>query len=180
MNRLGLVLGHLVLAVVGCKKQAGAGLSGAGYGAPTITGADQALLVKASQDSLLEVELGREAAKRGSTPEVKAFGEQMIMDHGKVGDELVQLARSKNMGLAPDLDEKGQAELAEVKSLPRDTFDERYATDMRADHESDVKQVRKAKAEAKDADVRAWATRTLPVLEQHLEHVRSIEAKVAR
>ena len=181
MSRALSTLGLVILGSAGCARApAGAGLSGAGYGAPALTGGDQEFVTKASQDSLLEIELGREAAKRGSTLEVKAFGEQMMKDHGKANDELIQLARSKNMGLAPNLDERGQAKVADIKSLPQDKFDERYAKNMRADHEADVKEVRKAAMAANDPDVRAWAARTLPVLEHHLEHVRTLEAKVSR
>jgi putative membrane protein len=51
---------------------------------------------------------------------------------------------------------------------PRKDFDKAYREDVVSDHEKDVKEFEKASKGAKDADIKAWASKTLPTLQEHL------------
>ena len=48
------------------------------------------------------------------------------------------------------------------------------------DHEKDVEEFRKASQDLKDPDLRAWANKTLPVLEHHLAMAKDIASKTKR
>jgi putative membrane protein len=49
---------------------------------------------------------------------------------------------------------------------------------MVKDHEKDVKEFEKAAKDAKDPDVKTWATNTLPTLKHHLDMARTTQKKV--
>jgi putative membrane protein len=57
-------------------------------------------------------------------------------------------------------------------------FDKAYMTDMLKDHEKDVAMFEKEANSGKDADVKAWATSTLPTLRDHLQLARDTAPKV--
>ncbi len=58
-------------------------------------------------------------------------------------------------------------------------FDKRYAEDFGVKaHEDTVKLFKNAAANAKDADVKAFAQKTLPKLEEHLAMARTMAAAV--
>jgi putative membrane protein len=51
---------------------------------------------------------------------------------------------------------------------------------MTGDHEHDVAAFRAASKAATDAHVRAFASKTLPTLEEHLAEARRVEGQVGR
>jgi predicted outer membrane protein len=56
---------------------------------------DTAFAITAAQGGLAEVKLGRLAAEKGSSADVKAFGQQMVDDHGKANERLKSVAESE-------------------------------------------------------------------------------------
>ena len=57
---------------------------------------------------MAEVELGRMAMERGASAEVKQFGDMMVKDHSKAGDELKQVAMQHSIPMPAGLDQKHQ------------------------------------------------------------------------
>ena len=62
------------------------------------------------EGSMAEVELGQLAADKASNAKVKEFGQRMVTDHGKAGDELKTLAASKNITLPTAINAKQQGD----------------------------------------------------------------------
>lgn len=135
---------------------------------------DQKFLMDAAMGGLMEVELGRWAAQVGTSPEVKQFGQRMIDDHSKANTELAQLATSKGVTVPTQLDEKHQREVSKIARLKGEAFDRAYSKAMLSDHEKDVKEFEKQSTNAADADVKAFASKTLPTLQEHLQMVRAL------
>ena len=140
---------------------------------------DKEFMTKAAQGGMLEVALGQQVASKATNPDVKAFASKVAADHATANDELKQLAANKGLSLPTQLKEDHQEDLAEISKLSGAKLDAKYAKEMVEDHEKDVKEFREAASEVKDPELRAWAAKTLPVLESHLEEARQIKAKVA-
>ena len=147
-------------------------------GEPAGTGAlssrDQKFLMDTAMAGLMEVELGRWAAQVGTSPEVKQFGQRMIGDHSKANTELTQLASSKGVTLPTQLDEKHQRDVSKIARLKGADFDRAYSKAMLDDHEDAVKDFEKQSTNGTDADLKAFATKTLPTLQEHLEMARAL------
>ena len=49
---------------------------------------------------------------------------------------------------------------------------------MVKDHKKDVAKFKKATKDVKDPEINAWAAKTLPTLEKHLQHAKEVAQKV--
>ena len=142
---------------------------GKGHKASGKVMSDETFVTKAAKGGMAEVELGKLAADKGSSDHVKKFGQRMADDHGKANDELKSLAQSKNITLPTDLGAKEKALRDRLSKLSGDAFDRAYMQAMLSDHRKDVNEFRMESRSGKDADVKAWAGKTLPTLEDHLK-----------
>jgi putative membrane protein len=140
---------------------------------------DTAFVREAAMGGMAEVELGRLASEKASSPDVKQFGDRMVTDHGKANDELKQLAQQKNITLPTELGPKDKATRDRLAKLSGAAFDKAYMTDMVADHRKDVAAFQHESTAGKDSDVKSWAGKTLPTLKDHLKMAEDTKAKVA-
>jgi putative membrane protein len=107
---------------------------------------------------------------------VRSFAERMVVDHTKTNAELRTIAERKGVTLSTRWASDRQKSADELAKATGAAFDERYARLMVDDHERDVKEVEKASRDVKDPELRAWASRTLPILQEHLRLARGLEA----
>jgi putative membrane protein len=138
-------------------------------GATQTVAADKAFVLKAAKGGMAEVELGKLAAEKASSDDVKKFGQRMADDHAKAGEELKTLAQTKNITLSAQVDPKDKALQNRLSQLSGQAFDREYMQAMLADHRKDVAEFRTESTAGKDPDVKAWAAKTLPTLEEHLK-----------
>jgi putative membrane protein len=138
---------------------------------------DKEFMTEAARGGALEVKLGRMATERAASPDVKAFGQRLANDHQKANDELTQLARRRDIVLPADVAPDKQELIGKLSKLDGPRFDAKYVDEVVDDHEDDVEEFREATKELKDPELRAWATRTLPVLEAHLAKAKELHAK---
>jgi putative membrane protein len=135
--------------------------------------ADIEFILKAAEGGMAEVELGKVAQQQATSDEVKKFGQRMVEDHGKGGDELQSLARSRGITLPSDLPAKDKALRDRLTKLNGKTFDRTYMRNMVTDHRMDVAEFKKEATSGKDPEVKAWAAKMLPTLEDHLKEAQA-------
>ena len=145
------------------------GTSGAMNTPNAVAPTDAKFMKEAAHGGLAEVELGNLAKDKASNDQVKQFASRMVDDHSKANDELKTLAGNKNVQLPTTLDAKDQALKDRLSKLSGQEFDRAYMQAMVKDHRTDVNEFRKASTSAKDPDVKAFAAKTLPTLEEHLK-----------
>ncbi len=143
-------------------------------GDQVVTGGDLAFMNDAAPGGLAEVELGRLAVKQGSTSAVKEFAQRMIVDHSKAGQALEELARQKNVSLPSKVLPEGKQTMEKLSKLSGTDFDQAYVKTMVVMHEKDVAAFSAVAQNATDADVKAFATKTLPILKMHLEMIHTM------
>src|SRR3954467_15601540 len=149
-----------------------------GAGSAVAQSADQSFAREAAIGGMAEVELGNLAKDKGSNADVKRFGDRMATDHGKANDELKQWAQQKNVTLPTELDAKHKATRDRLTKLSGDAFDKAYMHEMVMDHTHDVAAFKRESTAAKDPDLKAWAGKTLPTLEDHMKMAKDTSAKV--
>jgi putative membrane protein len=149
-----------------------------GTSAMTLSKDDQEFATKAAQGNMSEVNLGTMAAQKGTSPDVKAFGNRMVNDHGKALDELKQWASNKGFTLPTDVSADQKATADKLSQKSGKDFDKTYADTMADDHEKDVAEFDKASKNAQDPDLKAWAAKTLPVIQDHLKMAKEMKDKV--
>jgi putative membrane protein len=135
---------------------------------------DHDFVMDAAMGGLMEVELGRIAAQKGMSESVKQFGQRMVDDHSKANEELMTLATSKGMTLPTALDEKHQKDVTKLSAMSGAEFDRAYSKMMLSDHTKDVKEFEKQSTKGGDADLKAFAGKTLPTLQEHLQMAKAL------
>jgi putative membrane protein len=144
----------------------------------SLTDDDNQFVMKAASGGLMEVELGRLAQQKGSSARVKEFGSMMVTDHSKANDELKSLAQSKGLTLPATMKDEHQKHVKDLGEKSGADFDKAYMNMMVDDHKEDIEDFEKCSKNGKDADVKAFATKTLPVLQKHLASAKSIHDAV--
>ena len=80
---------------------------------------DSHFVMEAAEGSMAETEYGKLAADKASNAKVKEFGQRMVTDHGKAGDELKTLAASKHITLPTAINPKAKATKDRLSKLRR-------------------------------------------------------------
>jgi len=137
---------------------------------------DRRFVNKAADDGKAEVQIAQLAAQRATNPEVKSFAQKMVDDHTQVNNELTSLAGQKNVKLDND-DDKDRAYKRLNKKSGAD-FDQEFVEHMIDEHEKDIKLFEKAAKDAKDSDLRAFASKHLDHLREHLQIAQGLRQSV--
>jgi len=140
--------------------------------------ADKEFVMKAAQGGMAEVMLGQMASSKATSPDVKNFANRMVSDHGKANDELKQLAQNKGMALPADTDQEHKDAADKLSKASGKDFDKQYMSAMVDDHGKVAKMFENESKDAKDPDLKAWAAKTLPTIQDHLKMAKDTKAKV--
>ena len=97
----------------------------------------------AAAGGMSEVNLGTLAAQKGNDPSVKQFGQRMVTDHSKAGDELKSTAIQSKITLPADVSKFDAETYAKLSKLSGAEFDKAHANEMAKDHEKDVAEFQK-------------------------------------
>ena len=142
-----------------------------------LSASEQKFLRTAAQGGMAEVKLGQLAVEKAASADVKSFGQRMVDDHGKANDKLKALASAKGVTLPTDVNAEQKAMDDKLAKLSGAAFDREYMKGMLADHKKDVAEFEKESSRAKDAEVKTFASTTLPTLKEHLKMAEEISAK---
>jgi putative membrane protein len=143
-----------------------------------ISAADSHFATKAAAGGMAEVKLGELATTNASSSDVKAFGQRMVDDHSKAGDKLKSIASKHNINLPMSMEAKDQAAYDRLSKLHGASFDRAYMQDMVKDHKTDVAEFQKEANSGRNADLKSFASETLPTLQEHLRMAQETAAKV--
>ena len=135
---------------------------------------DSKFAVMAASGGMMEVQLGELAQQKASSQRVKDFGAMMVRDHTKANDELKNLAGMKNITVPPAPGEDHMDQITNLSKKSGREFDREYMKMMVDDHQEDIDEFEKFSNNSKDADLKAFAAKTLPVLRTHLDSAKAI------
>lgn len=138
-------------------------------------GKDVDFLKNAANGGMMEVELGKYAEQHAQSPRVKNFGAMMVRDHSKANDELRTLAKNKNFVLPNTMEDKHNRTISNLQQKTGNDFDKDYIKNMVDDHQDDIDEFKKQAENGDDADLKAFASKILPVLQSHLDSAKSIQ-----
>jgi putative membrane protein len=135
---------------------------------------DRSFLEQAAVGGKAEVELGQLAQEKAQNDQVKQFAQRMVTDHSQANSELMSLGDKMSLSLPTSLDDQTQKEKERLSKLTGAKFDKEYMKLMVQDHEKDVSDFQKQSANAVNSNVKTFASKTLPTLQQHLDLAKSI------
>src|SRR5579872_66939 len=176
------VAAGVMLSALGCGRQEDTAMS-APRNVPegpyyNFNPADRDFVHEAAEANRAELDASRLALSKAGRVEVKAFAQQMIDDHTKVGADLNELANKKGVTLPAETDADHKRESARLADVNGAEFDRVYMAAMVSDHAKAVSLFEEEPMKGRDADVRAFAVKTLPTLGHHLQMARDLSVKL--
>jgi putative membrane protein len=143
-----------------------------------ISKADQEMMEDIAHVNLAEIETGKLALDKSQNPEVKKFAQMMIDDHTTAMKELQTLAQSKGVNLPTETDIQHKTIATALKALSGNTFDNQYIARVGVgDHQRTHDLLQKTQKNAKDPDLKAYAQKTIQVVDHHLSMAKKMDNK---
>jgi putative membrane protein len=135
----------------------------------------QDFVQEAATSDLFEIESSKLALQRADDP-TKAFAQQMINDHQKTSTELKGLVDGGKVQatLPTAMTSNQQDMLKKLQSLQGKDFTKQYHSDQQSAHEDAVDLFKRYGDEGENADLKAWAAKTRPALEHHLQMAKEL------
>ncbi|MBI0537902.1 DUF4142 domain-containing protein [Roseomonas sp. KE2513] len=178
MNRAFLGSALSVLLIVGCaetQRSADTGVAAVrAQTNPTLSTTDAAFMTTSARGGMAEVQLGQLAQRNGRSPAVKRFAARMVEDHGRANQEMMEMARQKQVTPPSSIGADQQQVYDRLAALRGVAFDRAYVQAMVEDHQEDVRAYQAEAQNGTDTDVKAFAARELPMLQEHLRMAQAL------
>jgi putative membrane protein len=139
---------------------------------------DRTFVERAAAGGIAEAEMCKLGREKASSGQVTQFATRMAQVHSKANEELKHLARSRDVAVPATPDKWQQDDMDKLGKLSGSQFDRQYMARMVSDHQKTVAEFKKASQSAKDSEVKAFAAKTLPKLQDHLTQAQSINESV--
>lgn len=136
--------------------------------------APQEFVTKAASGGMFEVESSKLALQHSQSKAVKDFAQMMIDDHTKANDELKTLAGAQGLTVPAKMMGGPADHMKAVEDAKGNAFDPTYIQHQKVAHAETI-QLFEAEAAGKDAELAAFARKTLPVLKMHAEHAAMLK-----
>ena len=141
---------------------------------------DKAFVKKAAGDAATEIELGKLAQEKGSSEAVKEFGKRVVEDHTKTNQDLAAAAAKVDVEIPTELPRGGKKAQEKLAKLSGPDFDRAYAKMMLNDKKTNIDSFTQEARLGKVPEVREFAAKTLPTLQQHRKMAEQVEASVKK
>lgn len=176
-----LVLLACLLGLAGCTKQSDITDSSSAPRRekpepPKLSAKDHEFVNHAARANLAEVQIAQLAAERAKSQAVKDFSQRLVKDHAEARQRLEQIAVKRGVMLPDGLTDEQNAVVRHLRPLQGQQFDQAFQKHAVKDHQKNIETFRDAAKKSDDTEVKSYAEKVLPVLQQHLEAARALES----
>jgi putative membrane protein len=141
----------------------------------SVSAADRGFVDKAAAGGMAEVAAGELAQQKASSDSIKSYGKHLVDDHTKANDELKEIAGTKGVDVPSAPDAAHETAMAKMQALSGADFDRAFKAQMIADHQKTIGLFKQEASAGKDADLKAFAGKTLPTLQEHLKMAQALK-----
>jgi putative membrane protein len=134
---------------------------------------DREFLDKALGVNQLELQLGRLAADKATTAEVKAMGAKMVEKHTELGKQLADLAKQAGGSGEPAMTSEQRATYERVAAQSGSALDSMFKEVVDAGHVKELAMYRDEVGRAKSAALRELAQRRVAKLEETVAQAKA-------
>jgi putative membrane protein len=136
---------------------------------------DKRFVKDAAEANAAAVELGKLAQEKGSSEAVKDFGKRMVEAHTQTDEELKQAAAKASIEVPTQAPRKIKKTEDKLAKLSGSDFDRAYAKIILTEHKDNVKAFEREAEAGRAPDVREFAAKTLPKLQEHRKSAEQLE-----
>lgn len=139
---------------------------------------DADFVAEAVASNLAEIQMAKLASQRSSNPEVKQLAKTLENDHTKVLAELKALAQQKAITVPVEPEDEAKRKMENLREEEADDFDKKWLETMEDAHEKSINKFERRADKGEDADIKSFASKTLPHLKMHKEKIDQCQDKV--
>lgn len=144
-----------------------------------LNSAEKKFLSDAASGGQYELALAQLATVQASDSSVKSYAAMLVSDHTMANQKLQLLAQRRNVVLPTVLPPDKQEIIDRLTKVTGPAFDRQFIQIVGLhDHKTDIGLFEKASREAKDSEVREFASSTLPTLRSHLSAAQNLPSSV--
>lgn len=147
--------------------------------AQTASNADKAFMRMAAEANMTEAHIGQMAESQGSGSQVKEFGQKLTHDHTDAYQQLDAVAAKTGSSIPKGIDIRKISAVEQLMKLKGAQFDHVFVQDEIRDHQKALAEFKREAQHGQDPDVKAYASKMIPVLEDHLHEAEAL-AKPAK
>ena len=132
----------------------------------------------AANAGIMEVEAAKIARKNTSNSDIKSFAKMIQRDHIRANNELRSICSKKNITIPVALIGDEKSHMIAMKNMKGKDIDIHYIDMMVADHQKAIDEYTYASKNLTDPELKAFATRTLPALQRHLDKAKVLQGEL--
>ena len=143
---------------------------------PTLSTTDATFINSVSQAGLEEIKFAQLAETSSHNRHVKSFAAKMVSDHTAANQKLTALAQQKGITPTTASDTAHDQMYTQLQGEHGRMFDHDYLAGQIKDHQMVADAMQTEIQNGTDADVKSFASMTLPTIQQHLKMAQSLAA----
>jgi putative membrane protein len=144
-----------------------------------LTPLDRQFVLEAAQGGMAEVALAQLALQRSKNNAVRQYAQRMIKEHTLANQELMQLAKQKQIAPPTTLG-KYEAVRAQLSQLSGQAFDQAYLNDAGVNSHMENLAVHRRQAQlGRDPELKAYAAKYTPIVTAHLQMAEQMAVRKA-
>jgi putative membrane protein len=120
---------------------------------------DKKFMKLALEDGNAEVSMGHLAVQKGSSEDVKQFGQKMVDDHTHLGDQIRDTAEKEHLRAPDRADPKDREVEGKLKKLSGSSFDKAYIAAAVKDERRDLDEFSQEATHGNDTAIKEVASR---------------------
>ena len=144
---------------------------------PASLSSDSSFIVTASSLGLLQVQLGKLAMQKGTTPAVKEFGQRMVAEYSKLNPDLATASKQAAYP-SPVILRQHQKILDLFVSTGKGSFDQKYMAEMVSEHGDAARLYQQESEHGRVTSIKELASKLLPTVQGHQTLARETAGKV--
>ena len=136
---------------------------------------DKTFLKHAATADLMQVELGKLAADKGSSDAVRQLGRKVADERAKTNSEVQKLAAKEGVTVTNQLDAKHQGKVDKLAKLDGPGFDKAFLKEQTRIARDDISEFKAEAQNGSNPEVKSFATRALPMIQAHEQLGKDLE-----
>ncbi|HEY9218754.1 MAG TPA: DUF4142 domain-containing protein [Phenylobacterium sp.] len=129
----------------------------------------------AAVGDMYEIAAGKLAQQKGSNAAVKDFGAMLVKDHTATSTEMKPLATAAGQTPPAEMDQRRKGMIDNLTAATGADFDRAFIDQQIAAHEEALTLHQGYGQDGGDAGLKAFAAKTAPKIQAHLEQARSLQ-----
>ncbi len=137
--------------------------------AASLSPTDKQFMVSAAKTDMTEAHEGQMAENQGRSDDVKNFAKTLVQDHTNSYTQLSELAAKEGVAIPKGINASRDPSIRYLVHLTGQRFDQAFAKNEITAERQTIAVFKREAAHGKDAEVKAYATKMIPVLEKHVQ-----------